>query len=132
MKLLTILFLMTFISLGCSYIEKRANDFGDCFKLNTDMGIGVHASCSVFIFGAGVGYWEGYRWGHFGEGGIRHGYTRCWGSPFPHVAAKSSKLLATASTAAQNLGVVISKTGATRGYIIFPFLTKYASEPTYF
>ena len=44
---------------GCTYLEKRANDLGDCFKISGNAGFGISAHFQVGPAGGGLGFWGG-------------------------------------------------------------------------
>ncbi|MHC5040570.1 MAG: HEAT repeat domain-containing protein [Planctomycetota bacterium] len=54
-------------STGCAFLEKRANDFGDCFKASVGYGLGIESHIQVGPVTLGAGAWIGNSLGWEGK-----------------------------------------------------------------
>ncbi|MHC4599265.1 MAG: hypothetical protein ACYS47_09700 [Planctomycetota bacterium] len=68
---------------GCNYLENRGNDFLDSFVLTGKAGVGINGELKLGPFSWGMGYWEGYEAGLFGEDGFTVTKNKLFSCPFP-------------------------------------------------
>jgi len=65
-------------SSGCAYLEARARDFQDSFRLSASVGPGIYANVTIGPVAAGVGYWQGYSAGSWGRLGVCTAREQCF------------------------------------------------------